>query len=201
MKINVEDMLIRRLPQVILDDLGNITAAWEQELSGFYSDIYANRFDAASNTWGNPTKLQDDSLDESHTVKLGLLSNGDAIAVWYDDSDGVWSRRLNATTNSWDSESIKLSDDDSAISPRVAVSSNDTVMAVWSEFSSEWHIKSSLYDVNSGVWSTPVFVDLNTQEPATEPQVCFAGNNNATIVWRQYDGSRFNIWSNRYIGQ
>ena len=52
-------------------------------------------------------------------------------------------------------------------------------------------------DANSG-WGTAQLIETDA-EIAAAPQVAVDGSGNAVAVWEQYDGTRYNIWSNRYV--
>ena len=46
-------------------------------------------------------------------------------------------------------------------------------------------------------WGTPEVINLGEGE-ASSPQVAIDPGGNAVAVWEQSDGTRTNIWSNRY---
>ena len=54
------------------------------------------------------------------------------------------------------------------------------------------------FTTRDGVWRTPELVETDDSGRAKSPQLAFDGNGNAFAVWQQSDGTRFNIWSNRY---
>src|SRR3972149_4464477 len=47
-------------------------------------------------------------------------------------------------------------------------------------------------------WGTPVYVETDDAGNAAYPQVDADTAGNAVAVWHQSDGTRTNIWSNRY---
>src|SRR3989344_2468605 len=47
-------------------------------------------------------------------------------------------------------------------------------------------------------WQTAQLIETDNAGNASSPQIAIDGNNNAIAVWNQYDGTRENIWSNRY---
>ncbi len=51
-----------------------------------------------------------------------------------------------------------------------------------------------------GVWGTEAeMIEIDDAGNATSPQIAFDASGNAIAVWSQYDGTRFNIWANRYV--
>ena len=53
-------------------------------------------------------------------------------------------------------------------------------------------------DVNSG-WGVATLVEIDNTGDASNPQVAVDGSGDAIAVWYQDDGTRDNIWSNRYV--
>ena len=41
-------------------------------------------------------------------------------------------------------------------------------------------------------------IETDNAGDAINPQVAFDASGNAVVVWQQSDGTRYNIWSNRY---
>jgi len=47
-------------------------------------------------------------------------------------------------------------------------------------------------------WGTAALIETDNAGGAINPQVAFDASGNAVVVWQQSDGTRYNIWSNRY---
>ncbi len=60
-----------------------------------------------------------------------------------------------------------------------------------------YSIWSNRYVAGTG-WSTAGRIEADLGDAAV-PQVAFDGSGNAVAVWRQDDGNRYSIWSNRYV--
>ncbi len=54
----------------------------------------------------------------------------------------------------------------------------------------------SRYAAGAG-WTTPAIIETDNTGDAAEPRIAFDANGNALAVW-QSDGTRTNIWANRY---
>ena len=47
-------------------------------------------------------------------------------------------------------------------------------------------------------WGTAALIETDNAGDASRAQIAFDANGNALAVWQQYDGTRNNIWANRY---
>ncbi len=47
-------------------------------------------------------------------------------------------------------------------------------------------------------WGAAALIETDNAGDARRPQVAFDGNDNALAVWYQSDGTRYNIWANRF---
>ena len=50
----------------------------------------------------------------------------------------------------------------------------------------------------SGGWGAPVALEASAQD-AAYPGIGMDGGGNAIVSWVQWDGSRYNVWANRYV--
>ena len=48
-------------------------------------------------------------------------------------------------------------------------------------------------------WGTAVLIETDNVGNAYNPQVAVDESGNAIAVWKQFDGTRSNIWANRYV--
>jgi hypothetical protein len=48
-------------------------------------------------------------------------------------------------------------------------------------------------------WGTATLVETDNAGDALVPQVAVDGSGNAVAVWYQSDGTRSNIWANRFV--
>jgi hypothetical protein len=51
-----------------------------------------------------------------------------------------------------------------------------------------------------GAWQAAELIETNNGGSASSPEVAFDSSGNAIAVWRQTDGTRYNIWANRFNG-
>jgi len=83
-------------------------------------------------------------------------------------------------------------------SPQVAADANGNATVVWAQFDgTRNNIWSNRYTASVG-WGAAELMELDDAGDALDPQVAVDANGNAMAVWHQSDGTRNNIWSNRY---
>jgi len=54
------------------------------------------------------------------------------------------------------------------------------------------------FTTEDGNWSSAGLIETDDAGHALEPQIAIDNNGNALAVWRQFDGTRDNIWANRF---
>ncbi len=85
-----------------------------------------------------------------------------------------------------------------AFFPQVAVDAGGNALAVWSQSDGvRDNIWASRYAAGAG-WGAPELIETRNTGSALYPQVAFDAGGNALAVWSQSDGTRYNIWANRY---
>jgi uncharacterized membrane-anchored protein len=184
---------------VAIDSNGNAIAVWDQINGGWFS-ILANRYISGTG-WGTATLIETDNVNNAFNPRLAMDSNGNAIAVW-SQSDGtrynIWSNRYVVGTG-WGTRTLIETDTGSASSPQVAIDSSDNAIAVWYQSDgTRNNIWSNRYVVGTG-WGTATLIETDNTGSANSPQVAIDSSGNAIAVWYQSDGTRCNIWSNRYV--
>jgi hypothetical protein len=189
------------VPQVALDSNGNAIAVWYQS-DGTKNNIYANRFNGSA--WGI-AELIETGEGNAFNPQVALDSNGHAIAVWtqYDGAnDNIYANRFNGTA--WGTaELIETDDAGSAFNPQVAVDSNGHAIAVWQQSDSqdfEGLINIYANRFNGSAWGIAELIETDDAGRAINPQVAVDNNGHAIAVWHQYDGTKYNIYANRFNG-
>ncbi len=191
--IEADDAGDAEFPQVAVDGNGNAVAVWVQ-----FNDIWSNRY-AAGTGWGTPEIIETESRN-AYSPQIAVDGSGNAIAVWYQDdgsNDSIWSNRYAAGTGWGEAELIETNDDRDAEFPQVAVDGSGNAVAVWVQYEPQGHIWSNRYVVGTG-WGEAELIETNDAGSAVNPQVAVDSSGNAIAVWYQSDGTRYNIWSNRY---
>ena len=191
-------------PQVAVDANGNAIAVWRQDDG--HTNIYTNRYTASTGLWGIAALLETNDAGYAYYPQVAIDAYGNAIVVWYQNVGypyNIWSNRYTASTNSWSGAAkIETNTAGNALNPQIAIDANGNGVAVWQQYddvASRYDIWSNRYTASTGIWSTASPIETDNAGWATQPQVVFDTSGNAVAVWMQSDGSRYNIWSNRYI--
>jgi hypothetical protein len=186
------------IPQIAFDGSGNAVAVWIQ-YDGSYDSIYANRYTAGSG-WGTAALIETNAGD-AYNPQIALDGSGNAIAVWsqYDgaDWDNVCANRYTAGSGWGTAVVIETYNEGSAYAPHIKFDANGNAIAVWcQDYGTSTDIWANRYTTGSG-WGTAALIETNA-ETAGDPQIAIDTNGNSIAVWYQYDGTRKNIWANRY---
>jgi fibronectin type 3 domain-containing protein len=186
--------------KVVMDAAGDAVATWYQNDGGY--NIYATRY--VSGTWGAATLVGNASpAGAAQIPDVGVAANGDAVVVWYESDatrDNIWANHFDVVGGVWGTpELIESVNTGAALNPSVAVDANGNAVAVWHHWDGvRYNIWGNTYDAVSGLWGTEALIETEDLGFAQNARVAMDDNGNAVAVWHQSDGSRFNIWSNRY---
>jgi hypothetical protein len=184
-------------PRVALDANGNGQAVWSQ-FDGTRQNIVANRYTAGSG-WGTEAIIR--GVGNADSPRIAFDPSGNALAVWV-QSDGarysLWSSRYLAGTG-WGTAALIETDNAGDVgSPQVAFDANGNALAVWGQSDGmRINIWTNRYTAGSG-WGTAALLETDNAGDANEPQIAIGANGQALAVWYQSDGTRSNIWSNRF---
>lgn len=186
-------------PQVAMDSSGQAIAVWQQH-DGDRNSIRANHYDAASDQWGVAEVMETVAL-EAFTPKVAMAPGGNAVVVWlhYDGTQyQVWVKRYDAAAAEWsDAQLISTAMPTSALAGRADIDDSGNVVVVWyQDNGGRYGIWAAHYSPASG-WASPVRIDIDTGV-AIYPRVAMDDSGNAVVVWYQEDGTRNNVWANRY---
>jgi hypothetical protein len=187
-------------PQVAVDASGNAVAVWQQ-WDGSRTNIWANRY-AVGSGWGTPELIETDNAGDAAFPQVAVDASGNAVAVWH-QSDGthsnIWANRYAAGSGWGMAQLIETDNAGNAYSPQVAVDASGNAVAVWHQSDgTHSNIWANRYAAGSG-WGTAQLIETDNAGNARDPQVAVDPTGNAVAVWRQSDGTRLNIWANRYI--
>jgi len=160
---------------------------------------------ATPKAWGTATLIETDNTGGADHPQVTFDANGNALAVW-EQFDGtrtnIWSNRYTAGTGWGTAALIETDNAGDAGLPKVAIDANGNALAVWHQFdgpqtSGRSNIWSNRYAASTG-WGTATLIETDNAGRAVAPRIAIDANGNALAVWNQFDGTRYNIWSNRY---
>ena len=82
--------------------------------------------------------------------------------------------------------------------PQIAFDSSGNAMAVWTQSDgTRANIWANRYSAGTG-WGTAALIETSNAGNAYNVQIAFDSSGNAMAVWQQSDGTRDNIWVNRF---
>src|SRR3990170_3708452 len=93
---------------------------------------------------------------------------------------------------------IEAEDAGGATQPQIALDPQGTAIVVWRQSNGTRDSIMANRHVAGVAWGTPVYVETDDAGNAAYPQVDADTAGNAVAVWHQSDGTRTNIWANRY---
>lgn len=189
-------------PQIAVDANGNALAVWQQT-DGTRYNIMANRYIASTNTWGGAALIEIDNFGPAYQPQIAIDSNGNALAVWQQNTAtgvNIWANRYTAGAGTWGTATLVESNSvGSSSHPQIAFDTNGNALAVWDQNDGfRTNIWSNRYTAGTGTWSTAELIETDNAGPADSPQIAIDANGNALAVWEQSDGTRYNIWANRF---
>ena len=199
-------------PQITVNDQGTAAAIWSQMPdSSAVSSIWHSAFDGSE--WGAAEMISNNQAGGSAlSPQLGIDGSGNIIAVWI-EHDGANQRVLTNTYNSaneeWLSSPLTLSSSmaGDAMQVSLSVTPEGQAMLVWSqEVSGVFQAYARRYIKNNEFeWGPVERIDLLTNDPGEsgqigKPVIAIDVNNDVFAIWQQHDGTRNNIWINRFAG-
>lgn len=173
-------------------------AVWKQN-DGTRNNIWANRY--ANGAWGTAELVESDDAGTASDPQIAIDRLGKATVVWH-QSDGtrnnIWAASYNSS--GWTDPALVDTDDTAgAINPQIAYGSPTDPFVVWQQGDGTqfdiWTKRSS-----SGLWSFPTAYTIEDDDTggAENPQLAATPADTVFAVWQQSDGTRFNVWANRY---
>jgi len=184
-------------PQVAMAPDGTAIAVWRQ-YDGAQFSIWANWFDGG--TWGTAELIENDNAGSAEKPQVAMAPDGTAIAVWR-QSDGtrynIWANRFDGGT--WGTAEPIESNGGNADYPQVAMDTDGRAMAVWHQYDgTRADIWANWF--NGGTWGSAELIESDNAGNAIEPKIAMSADGTAMAVWHQSDGTRYNIWANRFDG-
>jgi hypothetical protein len=182
---------------VVMDADSNALAVWS--FSWVETDI-VSRKSKASGEW-DPQQTINDGGGEAFDPQISMGADGSAVAVWQQSDGtryGIWSNRY-TRLDGWRTyaEPTETSTGD-ATNPQVAVDAQGNAIAVWVRSSgTRLDIWSNRYTPSNG-WGSAGRIETEDEGDARNPQVAVDAQGNTVAVWEQSEGTRLDVWSNRY---
>lgn len=171
------------------------------DASGNALTATAASFTTRDGVWGTADILPD-SGGPATFPSVALAADGSALAVWREGDGGrlnLWANRY-TPANGWETPQLLETMDSGDVhgSARIALDPNGNALAVWvQDDGGRRDLWANRYTAGSG-WGTAERIETDNAGNAAGPQLAVDAAGNALVVWKQSDGTRTNIWANRY---
>ena len=193
-------------PQVVMDGNGNAIIVWLQS-DGTNEQVFMSEY--RNGSWTHPSNLSDNISPDAQDAlcpQVGMDDNGNALIVWQQSDgsnnqifvseyrNGSWRHPLDLIDNI-------SPDTEHAYDPQVVMNNNgDAIIVWWQSDSRGRQIFKSEY--RNGSWIHPADLSDNISpdddEGAYDPQLAMDDSGDALIVWRQWDGTSWQIMKSEY---
>jgi len=192
-------------PQIAIDANGNGLAVWQQ-YDGMRYNITANRYTAGSawgSAWWAAAAIESDNTSNAIQPQIAFDTSGNALAIWQQNTVSgvnIWANRYAAGSGTWGTAALVENNSVGTSSyPQIAFDTSGNALAVWYQNDGlRTNILANRYAAGTGTWGTATLIETDNAGSADSPQIAIDANGNALAVWEQTDGTRYNIWANRY---
>jgi predicted enzyme related to lactoylglutathione lyase len=167
---------------------GDATSVWHQR-DGDRAVVWANRY-TSGGAWGTAGLIETEDGGSARNPDVTMDGNGNAIAVWQqnDGMDNFIASNRSTPSGVWGTAQ-RIGD--FGTRPHVASDAAGNAIAVWPggwanrySVGDEWGTQEDIREVNES--GSAANVDMNA-------------DGQAIAVLRQWDGTRSNLWANRYV--
>jgi hypothetical protein len=187
-------------PQIAINGSGNALTVWHQ-YDGALFNIWANRYTPGSG-WGTAELIERLNTNDASGPQIAIDGSGNALAVWHQSGVvaryNIWARRYTPGSGWGTAELIETDHAGGAVNPQIAIDGSGNALAVWTQYDgTRNNIVANRYTPGSG-WGAAELIETDAGSASSFSQIATDGSGNAIAVWEQHDGTRFNIWANRY---
>lgn len=186
-------------PEIAVAPFGTAHAVWYQ-FDGVRNNIWSSQFVPLTG-WAAAAQIENDNVTGMSLPRIAVDSNGNAISVWQQSGGGnnILANRFGfGLGGGWGAHLGIDADPGFASVADVKFDSNGNAIAVWRQTDGvRYHVMANRYVVGIG-WGLAVAVEADNTADALSPRVAVDPAGNAIAVWYKSDGTRTNIWANRY---
>jgi hypothetical protein len=156
---------------------GDGFAVWQSD-DGTRRNLWANRYRAATATWGKAINIESSSAD-IEDFDLTVDANGNAVVAWSETpADRVMSARFNSSAGAW-ATPVQLATN--ASQPRVASDATGSVLVVYGGGA-----RGRFFDPASGTWQPEAAIEQSTFSTGFSfgPVPLLDGSGNALVAFQ-----------------
>jgi hypothetical protein len=193
-------------PAIAMDGSGNFVITWEDNRSGYYWDIYAQRYDSSCTPLGANFGVNDDigPTDQNYPA-IALDGSGNFVITWQDGRSGnydIYARRHNSSGTPL-STNFKVNDDAGTASQNrsvIAIAGSGKFVITWEDYrNGNYDIYAQRYNSSCTPLGTNFKVndDVGTADQFI-PAMALDGSGNFVITWGDYRNGNLDIYAQRY---
>lgn len=183
-----------------IDGKGNAYAMWQRtdigKNSGEKVHVEINRYEVGKG-WSTPAAMEIPYFQTTDYIRphIAVDSQGNVMATWQ-QSGSIYAKRYDRKSGTWGGDQVIESG--TYIGPEVAMNENGDLFAAWNAMEGQNNSKiwAKRYVAGKGWEVAKLINDANAA--SDQMQIAVDPRGDAIIVWRQYGGSSYNIWANRY---
>lgn len=186
-------------PIISMNENGQAVVLWK-ETSGVSENIWSNTF-VPDNGWGK-AKLVETLPGSATQYQVANDAAGNAMAIWKHTNGGqiqLLTSYLGLGSVSWTSPVTVVNGIDEIFEPQVVMNQVNWAVFAWAQRNNgRDDIWVSRYSTTTGL-SNPELIESDDVGSAESVKLAVDQEGNAFAVWRQHDGTFYNIMANRFL--
>jgi hypothetical protein len=199
------------IPSIGFDAVGNAFVAWHQnDAPGAPTGSFNVWWTRSTGGGAFVSPAQLSNGESAGPVQIAVNTAGNAVAAWSQLDPAttgsvahVWSSYFTPGGGWTAPQRIVSKVDTASTKVQVAIDSAGNAIAVWMQpdvlgAGARLDIWATRY-VAGGGWEMPQLIEADNAGNATDPQIAMEPNGNAFALWQASDGTRTNIWANRFV--
>jgi hypothetical protein len=198
-------------PAAAMDSAGDFVIVWTDNRSGYYWDIFAQRYGPSGSALGSNFEVTSDPPSaEQSWPKVAMSATGSFVVVWEDDRDGnedIYAQRYDgsgaAQGSNFKVNSPSASGDQKR--PDVAMDYAGNFVVVWQDDRDHSTWGTDVYFRHYDSTGNPLDVDLRVNDDAgnadqSSPQVARDSAGNFVITWQDFRNDQYNydVYAQRF---
>lgn len=196
----IENSELVLVPQIAMDHAGNAVLAFT--VAALDAPVATAHYDAERGTWSAAGPLAPSHGLRQGAPRVALAPGGDGIAVWMAgdlETATIWTARHDTSSHAWSDARAISPAADMAMPTDVAINEAGAAIALWVQRTDErFAVWTSRSEAIGSDWTAPERIDLDEGGDALLPQVALDRVGNALVSWSADDGTRQNVWANRF---
>jgi len=195
-------------PAIAMDSSGNFVITWDDFRNGYYSDIYAQRYNSSGTPQGVNSKVNDDAgTADQYDPAIAADGSGNFVITWMDYRNGngnwdIYAQRYNSSGTP-QGANFKVNDDAGTArqyDPAIAMDGSGNFVITWYDLrNGNWNIYAQRYDSSGTLQGANFKVndDAGTAEQS-DPAIAMDGSGNFVITWEDLRNGNLDIYAQRY---